>query len=339
METLSYEDAFQVLLLQAAGEGRGTALFGDSLARAREAIPPFLVGKRFPNVYFEHPLAGKPFLDVTVLLAQLDSGARIDSPAAGDHGAMMDWYADVRRRYSRASFGFELDTKEAMLPAAGVHFQPRADIELVRPFCEAAGEPERAEPYLSQAARMPEDWQLSFFGMFRGRPSSPLRICGYLDDVEKNACSASPTRLAAMFDAIGFTSYDSAMLAQVATLMEATPGTVDFQFDVFPDSTLGDTFAIDMQFGIEQPEAVQFSFEQGAGSRVMRLLESMGAADGRWRVAIRSAFARAIPMRLADEGEGLVAFTLMPQWAKARWAGGSLQASKLYHLARARLLD
>ena len=67
MKTLGYEDAFQVLLLQAAGEGRGAALFGDSLACARGAVPPFLVGKRFPNVYFEHPLAGKPFLDVTLV--------------------------------------------------------------------------------------------------------------------------------------------------------------------------------------------------------------------------------------------------------------------------------
>ena len=190
---------------------------------------------------------------------------------------MMDWYADVRQRYNRVSFGFELDLKEATLPVAGVHFQPRADIELVRPFCEAASEPERAELYLNQAARMPEGWQLSFFGMFRGRPSSPLRICGYLDDSEKNACATSPTHLAAMFDAIGFAAYDSAMLTQVATLMEAAPGTVDFQFDVFPDGVLGGVFAIDMQFGIEQPEAVQYAFEQGASSRVMRLMEIMGA--------------------------------------------------------------
>ena len=44
-------DAFQVLLLQAADEGRGPVLFGESLQRAREAVPPFLVGVgRVPRV-------------------------------------------------------------------------------------------------------------------------------------------------------------------------------------------------------------------------------------------------------------------------------------------------
>ena len=47
--------AYQVLLLQAADEGRGPALFGESLGRAREAVLPFLVGEHFPIVYLEHP--------------------------------------------------------------------------------------------------------------------------------------------------------------------------------------------------------------------------------------------------------------------------------------------
>ena len=45
-----------MLLLQAADEGRGPALFGESLGRAREAVLPFLVREHFPIVYLEHPL-------------------------------------------------------------------------------------------------------------------------------------------------------------------------------------------------------------------------------------------------------------------------------------------
>lgn len=55
MRIPSYADAYQVLLLQAADEGRGPALFGESLGRAREVVLPFLVGGHFPSVYLEHP--------------------------------------------------------------------------------------------------------------------------------------------------------------------------------------------------------------------------------------------------------------------------------------------
>ena len=67
MKALSHSDAYQVLLLQVADEGRGPALFGESVECARDAVLPFLVGEKFPDIYLEHPLMGDPFLDVTVL--------------------------------------------------------------------------------------------------------------------------------------------------------------------------------------------------------------------------------------------------------------------------------
>ena len=331
-------DAFQVLLLQAADEGRRPVLFGESLQRAREAVPPFLVGDSFPSVYLEHPLAGEPFLDVTVLLGRTAAGTRIASPAAGDHGAMLDWYASVRPEYDEVCCGFELDTKRDPLPPAAVHFQPRANVGLVRPFCAAVGEPERAELYLDLAGRMPEGWPLSFFGMFLGRPGSPLRACGYLNNSQKDACAQDPDHLADAFDAIGFAAYDDAMLAQATALMAAAPGSLDFQFDVYPDGRLGDTFAFDVQFEIAQPQAVCAAFETGGAARVMRLLQGWGAADERWKLAAPSAFARAIGVELDDGEAGRFAFTLMPQWAKARWTNGTLQPAKLYHHASAELL-
>ena len=339
MKTPANEQAFQVLLLQAADEGRADVLFGDSLERAREAVPPFLVGGEFPSVYLEHPLVGDPFLDVTILLGPVEPDTRVASPAAGDHGAMLDWYASARRKHADVTCGFEVDTGKEALPAAAIHFQPRAHVELVRPFCEAAGEPQAADLYLGQDARMPEGWPLSFFGMFRGRPGSPLRVCGYLGDAEKAACAADPSHLAAALDTAGFAAYDGAMLSQVSALMAAAPGGIDFQLDVFPDGSVGPTFAVDVQFGIEKPEAVQQSFGSGPGAAVMGLLEGWGAADGRWRKAVRSAFARALPVELEGGSAGRYAFTLMPQWAKARWTGGELQPAKLYHLAHAGLLE
>lgn len=339
MRVPSHADAFQVLLLQAADEGRGPALFGESLQRARDAVPPFLVGEEFPEIYLEHPLAGEPFLDVTILLHQLEPGMRVESPAAGEHATMLDWYADARRENGDICCGFELDTDEVTLPPAAVHFQPRSHMELVRPFCEAAGDRERADLYLDLAARMPDSWPLSFFGMFRGRAASPLRVCGYLGHAEKDACAQDPDHLAEVFDAIGFTAYDDAMLSQVSTLMADSPGPVDFQLDVYPDGSIGDTFAVDLQFETDQPEVVRSVFEDGAGTLVMKRLESWGIADERWKLAIESTFARALPVELDDGGTGRFAFVLMPKWLKVRWADTMLRPAKLYHLAKAHLAD
>lgn len=339
MRIPTFADAYQVLLLQAADEGRGPLLFGESLGRAREAVPPFLVGESFPSVYIEHPLVGDPFLDVTVLLGKLTPGTRVASSAAGTHAALLDWYAEARRSCGDISCGFELDTKEEALPTAAIHFQPRTHTDLVRPFCEVIGEPGRAELYLTQAARMPEGWPLSFFGLFRGRPAAPLRVCGYLDHAQKRACARDVSCLADAFDALGFKAYDAGMLAQVSAVMAVAPGTVDFQFDVYPDGALSGTFALDVQFEIEQPQAVRKSFGDGPGARVMKLFEEYGVADSRWRPAVHAAFARALPVEADDGAPRRYAFTLMPQWAKVRWIDGVLQPAKLYHLAHAGLLE
>lgn len=339
MRIPTYASAYQVLLLQAADEGRGPILFGESLDRAREEVPPFLVGERFPDVYLEHPLIGEPFVDVTVLLGEVEPGTRVASPLAGEHGAMLDWYAETRREQDGITCGFEIDTKQAEPPVAAVHFQPRMHRECVRPFCDAIGEPERAPLYLGLDRRMPSGWPLSFFGLFRGRAAAPLRVCGYLGRAEIHACAKDPLKVAQAFDAIGFAAYDSVMLTQVSALMAAAPGTVDFQFDVYPDGSLGSTFAIDVRFDIQQPQIVRASFESGPCARVMGLLEGWGVADERWRLGGQAAFARAVPVELADGTLGRYAFTLMPQWVKARWTDCEMQPSKLYHLASAKLVD
>lgn len=337
----SYADTFEVLCLQAADKGRGPVLFGDSFARARQEVRPFVVGQKFPNVYLEFPLTGDPFLDVTLLYDEVDPDTHIASPAVEGTcaDAMLAWCSDKKKEYPSICCGFELDTKQAELPRAAIHFQPRAHTELVGPFCELIGEPERAQLYLDTAARMPKGWPLSFFGMFRGRPGSPLRVCGYLDPQAQKRCAESPDALQSVFDELGFTAYNEAMLNQIAHLMAIAPATVDFQFDVNPDGTFGSTFAIDMRFGIQQPHLVKESYVSGPASRVMGQLEAWGAADERWQLGGDTAFARSIPVECDDGSIGRFSFTLMPQWAKARWTETVLQPSKLYLLGNAGFLE
>ena len=339
MMPLSHADAFEVLCLQAADNGRGDILFGESLPRARSAVRPFMLGEKFPSVYFEFPLIGAPFLDVTVLYSKLAPGQRVDSEAAAGTDAMLAWFADACQPYDEVCCGFELDTKHAELPQAAVHFQPRTHVELVEPFCAAVGESDRAALYLDLAARMPEGWPLSFFGMFRGRPDAPLRVCGYHGERQKAAYRDSRAYIAGAFDRIGFGAYNDDMLAQISNLMAVAPGGTDFQFDVYADGSLSSTFSIDVQFAIEQPGAVMASFEDGPAAQVMEYLQRLGAADDRWKLGAQTAFARSIPMENDDGTTGGYAFTIMPQWVKVRWTDGQIQPSKLYLLGGAGFLE
>ena len=333
--TITHADAFEVLCLQAADDGRGEILFGESLQRARKSARPFMVGDEFPSVYLEFPLMGTPFLDITVLYADTSHGQRVRSEAASGTDSIFDWFSGVCGSYEDISFGFELDTKHDDLPQAAVHFQPRRHIELVKPFCAAAGEDERAELYLDLDKRMPEGWQLSYFGMFRGRPGSPLRACGYHPAEQRRACAESVSHIADVFDRVGFAAYDDAMLRQISELMALVPGGSDFQFDVLPDGSLGSTFSIEAQLAIEQPEVVRASFERGPASQVTRFLLEHGVADDRYRLAAEAAFARSIPLVDESGQTSAYAFTLMPQWVKVRWTDGRLQPSKLYFLGTA----
>ena len=338
MREPSFSDALQVLLLQAADEGRGDVLFGESFSRLANEVGPFMIGEEFPSVYLECPLIGDPFIDVTVLYSRLKPDTHVEHPAASGTEAMLDWFAGVCADHTDVCCGYELDVKEPKLPAAAIHFQPRAKTQLVRPFCEVVGEAARADLYLDLAERMPEGWPLSFFGMFRGRPGSPLRVCGYMGEDESGACATDPRRLAQVFDEVGFSAYDDAMLAEVGAFLAAVPGAVDFQFDVYPDGSLGDTFAIDAQFKIEQPDEVLKNFQDGRAARIMRLFEKAGAADDRLKLIPEVAFARALPAEQEDGSVGRYAFTIMPQWAKARWRGCELQPGKMYFYANAGFL-
>ena len=331
--------ACRALFLQAADQGRGPLLFGDSAERACREILPFVEGVPFPEVYLEFPLAGDPFLDVTALYGKIEPGVRFDSPAAAGTEEVLDWFAGASAGYDEISFGYELDTKSALPGAAAVHFQPRQHNELVMPFCRALGREDAGYLYTDLAARMPEHWSLAFFGLFRGRKDAPLRVCGYLNDPEKKRCAENPAHLERIFRSVRFTAYDDRMLSQIAAVMAASPGTIDFQFDVLPDGTLGSMFAVDIGFRTEPSAAIRSSFLNGPFADVIGLFESWGAADSRWKLVSGIAFTRSVPVETEDGTPRRFALVIEPRWIKIRWNSAVLRPSKVYCHATATLTD
>ena len=141
MKITSHAEAFDILCSLLANEGRADLLFGGSVSRMKQIVPPFLVGKSFPCMYFEFPLIGDPYLDVLVSYEELEAGTRIDSEAAAGSGPILDWYRDAYRKDPKIRFGFEVSA-ETPGPSA-MRLQSRDNAAAATEFCEAAGEPDR----------------------------------------------------------------------------------------------------------------------------------------------------------------------------------------------------
>ena len=246
---------------------------------------------------------------------------------------MLKWVSDKSKIHKGVCCGYELDLKNGEPKQAAIHFQPLRNIELVEPFFGVIGEQDKASLYLTMTERLPKEWQPSFLGLFRGRPESPLRICGYLQRSEINECIRDKDHMRQVFECAGFKAYDGAMMEQLYSLLSVLPYIADYQFDIYPDGSLGESFAIDLRLPVTPPVELRPFFETGNGAGLKDLLSKWEIVDQRFDKTLDMAFSGAVPAK-----SGLHAYVLRPDWIKVRWKNGKLQPAKMYVLNMAGLV-
>ena len=329
MKKPSQMEAFDALYAIAAGDGRGDALFGNSIELARPAYERTLIGSGYPQAYLEFPLLGEPCFDLLSVHGSVEPGSRFAPGAGFGYQGMLDWFSGVRESTESISCGIELDTSTGETERAGVYLQQRKRHNLVAPFLESVGESGRTQSYLDALARMPEGWPPSYVGLFPGRPGTPMRIGGYMDSDELARCGGDPAHLGEQFRQIGFEAFDAPMLARCAEFMQLAPS-VDFQFDIMPDGSLGDTFGLSLSFNETKPRQARECMETGYGARLMEALQSWGLADERWKLIAGAAFARHVGYERDDGTEGRFALCVKFNYAKVKFRGGQAQPAKFY---------
>lgn len=332
------ETAFEMLLSVAGEDGRDNALFGGCIPRARKLIKPFVIGDRLPDIYLECPLKGDPFLDVTVLYDKLPEGACINSKYAGGSKELISCFTKMKEEYSDICFGFELDTSKEDPKDAAVHFEPRSHTDLAVPFCKAAGEDLYGKLYVDTVARLADTMPPSFFGMFRGRSDSPLRVCGYLGAREKKLINDTDG-LVRFFDTIGFSTYDGRMLEDIKKVIKLSAMEVDYQFDIYPDKTVSDVFSIDVKLREKSAGSIRRSYQNGRFSELMSFLKDRNIADDRSDMISELATSFAFPVKKETGEITGFALVIQPSWFKIRWKGAQLQNAKCYSLLRAGCMD
>lgn len=338
MERPTRMTLFDTLYILASLDGRGEALFGDSIELVRPAFQRMLIGDDLPSVYFEFPLMGDPCLDMLAVYRRIKPGDAFAPGAGYGRQKMFDWFAGLGPTYPNVSLGLEVDASDGDTEHAGVYLQQRAHTDLVAPFLESVGESDRLEPYMRVYERMPKSWPAAYIGFFPGRAGTPTRIGGYLGTLALQSIMDDPSYLGACFDQIGFGSYDDAMLEQCAELVRLAPS-VDFQFDILGDGSLGDTFGLSLSFNETKPRQAHDCMESGYGARIMERLEAWGLADGRWRLIADAAFARHIGYEREDGTTGRLALTVLFNYAKVKFRACVPQPSKFYLCATACDLD
>ena len=327
-------ESFEALYMLAARDGRGEALFGDSILQARPAYERMLIGNAYPAVYLEFPLLGEPGFDLLSVYGRMEPGAVFAEGAGFGYQAMFDWFTGLHNPNKSVSCGIELDISSGETERAGVYFQQRRRTELVGPFLESVGEGARTQSYLDALKRMPEGWPPSYVGLFPGRPGTPLRIGGYMAAADHKRCAENPEYLGECFRTIGFEAFDADMLARCARFMQIAPS-IDFQFDIMPDGSLGDTFGLSLSFNETKPRQAHECMENGYGARLMRLLQDWGLADDRWKLIADAAFARHVPYEKEDGSFGRFALCVLFNYAKVKFANGQARPAKFYFTCKA----
>lgn len=327
-------EAFDTLYALAARNGRGEALFGTSVELARPVFERSLIGNGYPTSYLEFPLLGKPGFDILTVHQYVEAGATFAEGAGFGYQAMFDWFASVCGDGTTLSCGIELDTSSGETERAGVYFQQRKQVELVAPFLESIGEEARTQSYLDALGRMPEGWPPAYVGLFPGRVGTPLRIGGYMSELRRARCAENPAHLGECFRKIGFDAFDDEMLERCSEFMRIAPS-VDFQFDIMPDGSLGPTFGLSLSFNHVKPRQAHDCMESGYGAQLMQTLQDWGLADDRWKLIADAAFARGIPYEKEDGSEALFGLCILFNYAKVKFTNCQPQPAKFYFLFKA----
>lgn len=322
-------EALHALCVIASGDGRREALFGNSLDLVPSVYERTLIGDGYPTAYLEFPLLGEPRLDMLSVHGYVEPDARLAPGAGYGYEAMFDWFKGVCTPSGSVSCGLELDLSTGETETAGVYLQQRKRTDLVAPFLDSVGEAKRTQTYLDSLARMPEGWPPAYVGLFPGRPGTPMRIGGYMDNSELARCVEEPAHLGACFRQIGFTAFDGPMLERCSQFMGLAPE-IDFQFDIMPDGSLGDTFGLSLSFNETKPYEARECMESGYGAALMEALQAWGLADDRWKLIAGAAFARHVGYERDDGTEGRFALCIRFNYAKVKFRGCEPQPAKFY---------
>lgn len=317
---------YDLIYALAARDGREGQLFGDCAPLAHQAFERSLASGAFPELWFEVPLAGRPWFDLHALTHRDDVSpeSRFASDRCGGHPEIFAWFAqssDTRQ----LALSFDVSTGDIDHPAVQL-LLARSSARTACDFLAAAGREDATQAYRAFLRRLPHDWFACYIGVFPGRRMEAIRIeCIPSPDLQRTYAQDSGL-LREHLQQLGL-RVDDEMLARLRLLAD-TPHRLEFQLDVCEDGRARETFSASLRF----PPVKEGDWEpydpDGPAGQLMRTIEGWGLADERWRTLAQTAFVN----RVSLQGETKTIYCY-PAFIKLKWRDTTPVDSKAYLMA------
>lgn len=311
--------------------GREEALFGGCGPAAREAFSRSLVESGFPELWFEIPLAGEPWLDFHALTSY-ESVAGKQAAFAGHSGAYADalvWFAGQEQgKVRQLALSYDTSTGNADAPAVQLLVNgPDPSVPLA--FLEAVGRPDLRDAYAAFIERKPAEWYACYTGVFPGRDAAGanpwLRVECIVDNSCQQAYASNAEALREHLARVGMAEFDDKLVDGVRYLAQS-PFPLELQFNVGADGAALPALSASVRF---QPDDWSDAARQGQIGQIAGWMQAHGLADGRCGLLPQAAFAK----RVEHDGES-TKIACFPAFVKLRWREGLRPDAKAYLLVR-----
>lgn len=327
---MDYIRLYDILYALTAKDGREAKLFGACAPAAREAFARSLAGKEFPELWFEFPFAGEPWLDFHALTSY-GSVAGTQATFAGHGGIYADalaWFANQEpHKVRQLALSYDTSAGDVDNPAVQL-LVGGYGTAVPLAFLEAAGRPDLREPFDTFIRRIPDGWYACYVGVFPGRDaasSNPwVRMECIIGDEWQRVYANDAAVLRQHLLDLGLEHLDDKAIDGIQMLARS-PFPLEFQFNVGLDGRALPVLSASVRF---QPTDWQSITSLGTIGRLAGWLQSCGLADERCKLLTQMAFATSVTRE--DESHLVSCF---PAFVKLRWREGLPPDAKAYLLA------
>ena len=289
-----------------------------------------LPGSGFPELWFELPLAGEPWLDFHALASREHlQGVEAFSPeTTGNCPEAFTWFARQGDEVRQLALSWDTGRGDVERPAVQLLVStdnPRVTCD----FLAAAGRADAQSAYRAFVGSIAKDWYPCYTGVFPGRAGHNLRVECIPQFDQQREYASDAALLERDLRQTGLPKLGDTTVERCQLLARA-PFQLEFQFDVEPDGRAGATFGASVRFAAPIGTRDTYkSFEaNGAAGELMQQVEAWGLADERWRLLQGTMFAQ----RVTHEGESAVLYCY-PAFLKLRWRDGEPLDAKAYLIA------
>ena len=323
-------DIYDITYALAAQGGREEALFGGCGPAARGAFRRSLAGATFPELWFEIPLAGDPWMDFHSLTSYGDV-AGTHAAFAGYGGAYADalsWFAaQGPHKVRQLALSYDTGAGDVERPAVQL-LVDGPDPDVPNAFL-AAGRADLCDAYAAFVRSMPAEWYACYTGVFPGRDAAGavpwVHVECIAGDGRQGAYAADAGALRGDLAAVGMGAFDESLIARVQELARF-PFPLELQFNVGPGGVARPALSASVRF---QPADWANPKRRGEIGHLAAWMQERGLADERCGMLAQTVFAK----RMKCSGEFAVA-SCFPAFVKLRWRAGAAPDAKVYLLAR-----